>query len=604
MVDNDTTDYLIENTGKGEWEICTGTKSGGTLTRGTLISSSTGSRVAFSSGIKKIKMLPAASKMAVADNNGNWGFGTSTPAVFADFVNNWDGDAILRIYNNHIGVATTARFDLATGTANSYVITKVADSNGSPFYQVAAGPGIIAAYYDMPAHIWRNVAGSEWMRLDVSGHLGIGRAAINGYPLEIYGVNGAGIQFTDSTYGVRMFMGEYDGGGGVGRGLVGTLSNHPVLLWVNNSEKARIDTSGNFIVGGTFAAAASTFTVYVGAGGCASVQATGTPYLQLYNTAGGVDQKYLRFGNTLGSFIWETVNDTYTASSERMRLDASGNLMIGTSAALGTITAVIGDHGPAASGSMNSGVVWATSLFSRALNIGVNNTGGYSWINAAFANNSGVADNLVLMTGGVEHFRVTGNGAIVSPAVDNSDAFIIYNASKSKFFTFKPEVLTNTAQWGYWIGSGWGQMTYSASNHIFIDNSSEQMRLSASGNLLIGTATDGGKVTVAQDPNTNWALDLAPCTASVANGGNVQIAAGSGLIIVTNETNGQTAIYTCGGGSVTMVSAGGAGWSSPTGSPSAGNASIAWTGSSYNLFNNYGSTVTFHIGLIRTRTSV
>jgi hypothetical protein len=47
------------------------------------------------------------------------------------------------------------------------------------------------------------------------------------------------------------------------------------------------------------------------------------------------------------------------------------------------------------------------------LNLGVDNTAGYSWINAAFSNNSSVPDNLVLMTGTNERMRIDSSGRVL-----------------------------------------------------------------------------------------------------------------------------------------------------------------------------------------------
>jgi len=93
----------------------------------------------------------------------------------------------------------------------------------------------------------------------------------------------------------------------------------------------------------------------------------------------------------------------------------NNNVGIGTSAPLGKLKVAVGDNAPAASGYMNTGVVFESALASRAINIGVNNTAGYSWINAAFANNSGIPDNLALMTGATERMRIDSSGRVTMP---------------------------------------------------------------------------------------------------------------------------------------------------------------------------------------------
>ena len=113
-----------------------------------------------------------------------------------------------------------------------------------------------------------------------------------------------------------------------------------------------------------------------------------------------------------GSTVLSIESDrSVDVDSSTLHVDATNNNVgIGTSSPLGKLKVAVGNNAPAASGNMNTGVVIESASASRALNIGVNNTAGYSWINSAFANNSGVPDNLVLMTGATERMRIASNG--------------------------------------------------------------------------------------------------------------------------------------------------------------------------------------------------
>ena len=74
MADGDTCQILTINmNAASEWEIdeATYVASTNSLQRTVLLSSSTGSTVSFTSGVKRVAMLPPASAMVVEDNSGN-----------------------------------------------------------------------------------------------------------------------------------------------------------------------------------------------------------------------------------------------------------------------------------------------------------------------------------------------------------------------------------------------------------------------------------------------------------------------------------------------------------------------------------------------------
>jgi len=107
------------------------------------------------------------------NSNGDVGINTSTPSSpggAKNLVVDSSGITIIKstTSNNTTG---SARFDLATGTGNSYAIIGLNDNTGSPYWQLSAGSTVTGAYYDMPQHIFRNVAGTERMRIDSSGRV-------------------------------------------------------------------------------------------------------------------------------------------------------------------------------------------------------------------------------------------------------------------------------------------------------------------------------------------------------------------------------------------------------------------------------------------------
>ena len=186
----------------------------------------------------------------------------------------------------------------------------------------------------------------------------------------------------------------------------GTGTYLPMAFYTGGSERARIDTSGNVGIG--LSNPSSKLDVF-GVARASTLSLLGTTAF----SEGTISQDinwgmYFKAASAAAvEFAWVS-----SAATERMRIDSSGNVGIGTSSPLGKLKVTVGDVAPAASGNMNTGVIYEVASGSRAINFGVNNTAGYSWINAAFSNNSGVPDNLVLMTGATERMRIDSSGYV------------------------------------------------------------------------------------------------------------------------------------------------------------------------------------------------
>lgn len=107
---------------------------------------------------------------------------------------------------------------------------------------------------------------------------------------------------------------------------------------------------------------------------------------------------------------------------------------------------------------------------------------------------------------------------------------------------------------------------------------------------------------------TTASLDCASSTVTIVNGGNATIAFASGIVIVTDQSStGATAAYLTGSATPLFlgVSGGGATFVAPTTTPAAGKASVNFDGvSAMKIYNNIGSTITFGVAVIKTRTGI
>jgi hypothetical protein len=325
------------------------------------------------------------------DTAGNVGIGTSSPGA-----------------RLHVLTSASEVSRFATTGADMYLrFVNSADSNGYIGYQSSA------------MTLW--TANVERMRIDSSGNVGIGTSS----PSTRLHVAGGDLRL-NNDFAINW--------GGTGAAIIG--SNNTLLRFdVNGSERMRINSSGQvlingtsafsdeklFIVGNTLGGTAGNTALWQAMRGTDVTNTTTYSFLNYrFSNGSSHSTSEMRLQRTVDAsthgYLGLRDNASFTAgynTTELMRLDSSGNVGIGTSSPLGKLKVVVGDVAPAASGNMNTGVIYESGSGARAINFGVNNTAGYSWINAAFANNSGVADNLVLMTGATERMRIDSVGRVL-----------------------------------------------------------------------------------------------------------------------------------------------------------------------------------------------
>jgi hypothetical protein len=115
-----------------------------------------------------------------------------------------------------------------------------------------------------------------------------------------------------------------------------------------------------------------------------------------------------------------------------------------------------------------------------------------------------------------------------------------------------------------------------------------------------------GPFAINENPTLGVALDGSNNSVSIASGSSAALAGGSGIILVSNPNNGDTAIYVAGGGVVKLVVATGTSWVAPTSSPGTGQVSITFDAVAvrYTIYSNFGSTQAYLVTIIRSRLSV
>jgi hypothetical protein len=204
--------------------------------------------------------------------------------------------------------------------------------------------------------------GVESMRIDSSGNLGLGTTS-PGTHLEISGATSSQLRIgnTDTTAStaVSMLFLTADDGTARNRAVISSSSDGSNSGYLSFStrlsgsiaEKMRIDSSGNVGIGTTGYGTYATTRKNISLGEGATISAAtsgGDPYITIASNAyfsSTPDWKYVAsdFASSYeqynGTHVWSnaasgTAGNTITFS-ERMRIDSSGNLLVGTSSGTG-----------------------------------------------------------------------------------------------------------------------------------------------------------------------------------------------------------------------------------------------------------------------------
>jgi len=186
---------------------------------------------------------------------------------------------------------------------------------------------------------------TERMRLDASGRVAIGStSAHDSNAVLTLSKSGVAASVLKSTTNSVTFADVVNGATSVA--YSGTASNHPYYFMTNSTERLRIDSSGRIGIGTSSPSA----VLHLGGSSNQTIQIDGSSNTAYYGTNGDRGDLFVNYDPTSGTILnsarstvgiqmdgadggsnigFRTTNANNVPSSERMRIDSDGNLLVG-----------------------------------------------------------------------------------------------------------------------------------------------------------------------------------------------------------------------------------------------------------------------------------
>jgi hypothetical protein len=422
--------------------------------------------------------------------------------------------------------------NIGIGTTNPLTKLSVSDGGAATFEfipnYVGSGANRIQSFnrstsaysswqYDALNHVFETSA-TERMRIDASGNVGIGTSSPN-QKLDIVGTGatiarirggagtnqGAGFFVANST-ATASLIGLTDDSqinGGTPETLMSIFSSRPLLFYASDLERMRITSAGNVGIGNSSPQRILT----VGSGGGSTVMSifggTGSSSaIHFTDTNTSTDfQGFVTYGHDVDALRFGT------AETERMRIDSSGLVGIGTSSPTQALTVT----GGAGAGALiySAGSTGGGSLFLRNTQ-----SSDYTWrLAVGGGDNAFVAGRGLFIRDenvGATRLAIDSSGNVGIGTVSPTNPLDVVSDSGAAAITMRGRASDNISTFRFLsndAASTYGQIQ-SRSNGLWINAvasipiqfftaDTERMRITSTGDLLVGTTSSSGKLTVA-----------------------------------------------------------------------------------------------------------
>ena len=405
------------------------------------------------------------------DGSGNVGIGTSSPQSGLEVSATAVGAITVPLTVSNQDTSVTG-----TGVGIGFVVDGVANVIGA---QIEAERTASAYHASALKFRTKDTSGGgllERMRIDSGGNVGIGTAVPRDLLNIFAGTGQVGTRFQNTATGTTAGDGSF-----VGLGVTGGATNS-LNMWVyesadmvfgtSNTDRMRINSSGNVGIGTS--SPATVLHVY-NASDIARFQGSDATLLIDNNTANSISINSIGTGDSL------TLG---TNAVERMRIDASGNVGIGTSSPASKLDV--------------SGTVTATAMLAGTFRPTLADSAAapslliYNEIDTGFFRPG--ANTLGVSTAGTERMRIDSSGN-VGIGTSSPSSLLHIDAGVGASANFKIQGRGNS---GLVVQDtvGLGLYQLSAAPVYFATNSTERMRIDASGNVGIATTSPRTKLDI------------------------------------------------------------------------------------------------------------